>query len=69
MKIYVFGNPLVEEDSLAIKLIPSLQKKFPNIQFVIADPNENFPPEGEKDLIIIDTVKGIKKPSRCSNGL
>ena len=62
MKIYVFGNPLVEEDSLAIKLIPSLQKKFPNIQFVIADPNENFPPKGEKDLIIIDTVKGIKKP-------
>src|SRR3989338_3362464 len=62
MKIYVFGNPLVEEDSLAIKLIPSLQKKFPNIQFVIADPNENFPSKGEKDLIIIDTVKGIKKP-------
>lgn len=62
MKIYVFGNPLVEEDSLPLKLIPELKKKFPKIQFVVADPNENFPPEGEKDLIILDTVEGIKEP-------
>lgn len=62
MKIYVFGNSLVKEDSLPIKLIPQMQKKFPKIHFIIADPNENFPPSGEKDLIILDTVMGLKKP-------
>lgn len=61
MKIYVFGNPLVEEDSLPLRLIPFLQKEFPKIEFIITDPNENFPPEGEKDLIILDTIRGINK--------
>ena len=59
MKIYVFGNPLVEEDSLPLRLLPQLQKKFPDIDFMVVDPNENFPPGGERDLIILDTVKGI----------
>lgn len=62
MKIYVIGNPLVDEDSAPLKMLPLLKKSFPKIDFQTADPNENFPPEGEKDLIIIDTVKGIKKP-------
>lgn len=62
MKIYVFGNPLIEEDSLPIKLIPQLKKKFPKVQFIIADPNENFPPTSEKNLIILDAVKGLKEP-------
>lgn len=61
MNIYVFGNPLVPEDSLAVKLIPDLQKRFPKTKFIHADPNENFPPEDEKDLIILDTIKGVKK--------
>ena len=59
MKLYVFGNELIEEDSQAIKLIPRLKKEFPAIRFCSSDPNENFPPENEKDLIILDTVKGI----------
>ena len=62
MKLYVFGNELIEEDSQAIKLIPRLKKEFPAIRFCSSDPNENFPPENEKNLIILDTVKGIKKP-------
>jgi Ni,Fe-hydrogenase maturation factor len=62
MKIYVFGNPLVKEDSLPLKILPDLKKLFPQIKFQIVDPNENFPPKGEKDLIILDTVIGIKKP-------
>ncbi len=62
MKIYVFGNPLVKEDSLPIRILPDLKKLFPHIQFIIADPNENFPPEDEKDLMILDAVKGIKRP-------
>lgn len=61
MTIYVFGNPLIKEDSLPLKLLPTLKKLFPNIKFKVVDPNENFPPKGEKDLVILDTVLGIKK--------
>ena len=58
--IFIFGNPLLEEDSLPIKLVPELRKKFPAINFIVADPNENLEPENGK-LWIIDTVVGIKK--------
>lgn len=63
MKIYVFGNPLVAEDAFPLKLLPDLKKIFPGIQFVVTDPNENFPTVGEKDLIILDTVRDLKKPT------
>ncbi len=57
--IYVFGNPLVREDSLPLKLIDKLRKEFPSLQFKEFDTVEDF--ELEKELNIIDTVKGIKK--------
>jgi len=62
MKIYVFGNLLIKEDSLPVRMINRLKKILPQIDFKMVDPNENFPPKGEKDLIILDTVFGIKKP-------
>lgn len=62
IKIYVFGNPLVKEDRLPLKILPKLKKKFSKIEFKIVDPNENFPPVGEKDLILLDTVEGLIKP-------
>lgn len=58
MKIYCFGNPLSEDDKIALDLIPALQNKFPKINFVEKDPQDGFP---EKDIIILDVVKGIKK--------
>ena len=61
MKIYVFGNPLVEEDSVPLIILPQLKKQFPDIDFIVVDPNENFPPKGESDLIILDVVKGISE--------
>ena len=61
-KIYVFGNLLVKEDSLPQRLLPKLKKEFNHIDFVVTDPNENFPPDNEKSLVILDTVIGIKKP-------
>lgn len=61
-KIYVFGNPLVKEDSLPLQILPYLKKSFPQIKFEVVDPNENFPPENEKDLVILDTIAGIKSP-------
>lgn len=62
IKIYVFGNLLVKQDSLPLGLLPVLRKSFPQIEFIVVDPNENFPPKNEKNLIIIDTVLGINKP-------
>ena len=62
MKIYVLGNQLLDNDSLPLQMVDDLKKEFPNIDFVVVDPNENFPPVGEKDLIIIDTVINIKEP-------
>lgn len=62
MRIYVFGNPYLKADSLPLKILTDLEQAFPQIKFEVVDPNENFPPEREKDLIILDTVKGIKKP-------
>jgi len=60
MKIFVFGNPLVKKDSLPLKLINSLSKEFPDIEFVELDPSENMEELGENP-IIIDTVMGIDK--------
>lgn len=57
MKVYVIGNPLVKDDSLPFKFLPKLKKTFPKLDFIEADPNENFVPEDGS--IIIDTVQGI----------
>ena len=62
MKILVFGNPLVEKDNLALKLLPKLRKEFPQIEFKEFDPTENLEAEIEnKKLFILDVVEGINK--------
>lgn len=59
-KILVFGNPIVEKDSLPLGIIGELSGKFPGIEFKEYDPNENLEKEG-RHLDIIDTVEGIKE--------
>ena len=59
IKILVFGNPLIEEDKIALKIVPFLVKKFPNIKFIEFDSVEEIQEYG-KDLIIIDAAKGLK---------
>lgn len=58
MKIYIFGNPLIESDNLPLKLLPKLKKEFADIDFVVSDPNED-PFEEDATPIIIDTAVGI----------
>ena len=65
-RILVFGNPLVEEDALPLKLLSRLQKAFPEIEFVEFDPAENLESEGP-ELLIIDTVHGIAGVSVFDN--
>lgn len=60
IKILVFGNPMLREDSLPLKLIDDLKRDFKEIEFREFDPNENLEEEG-RDLTIIDTVEGIDK--------
>lgn len=57
--VYILGNPLVASETLMFKLIPKLQKRFPQLSFVHLDPTEEIPKEEE--LIFIDVVIGISK--------
>ena len=55
--IYIFGNPLLPFDNIPLKLVPKLAEYFPEIEFIIQDPNENLEPQNG-ELVIIDTVEG-----------
>ncbi len=59
-KVYVFGNLLIEKDSLPIRLIPLLKKEMPKFEFIEMDPSEEINPEN-KNLTIIDTVIDINE--------
>ena len=59
-KVLVFGNPLVPEDSMPLRLIERLRKRFPDIEFKEFDPSENLEKEG-RELNIIDAVERIKR--------
>jgi len=59
-RVYVFGNELLDFDNMPIKLLPKLRQLFPEIEFVITDPNENVKPENGR-LYIIDTVMGLSR--------
>jgi len=57
--IFIFGNPDFEPDSLPVKLIPDLQKNYPDFSFVLKDPNEEW--DVPENLTIIDTAIGLEK--------
>ena len=46
-------------DSLPIRLLPVLEKRFPDIDFVVLDPNEEW--KIPEEMVMIDTVVGIKE--------
>ncbi len=60
MTVTIFGNPLLKDDSLPLRVLPDLQKRFPEITFEVKDPTEECMPP-ENPWWIIDTVKGIKE--------
>jgi Ni,Fe-hydrogenase maturation factor len=60
LKILVFGNPLVECDSIALRISKKLEKEFPEIEFKEFDTSENLEKEGDH-IIILDSAKGLKK--------
>lgn len=60
-KVYVLGNPLVDVDSLPIKLLPILQHLCPQFYFEMLDPSEELHLENNQEVIFIDSVVGIDK--------
>lgn len=67
-KILIFGNPLVEKDNLALRILPRLKESFPQTEFKEIDPTENLEAEiQDKKLRIIDVVQGIKKITIINN--
>lgn len=62
MKILVFGNVLLKEDNLALRLMPKLKKEFPEILFKEFDPTESLEWEIEDgSLTILDVALGIDR--------
>ena len=59
MRILVFGNPLLKEDSLPLKLLPALRKEFPAVEFDEADPADIDMEKGR--IVVVDTAKGIDR--------
>ena len=64
MKIYVFGNPILRKDSLALRVAERLKKKFPAIEFKKFDTAEDL--EGEA-LYVMDVAEGIEEVKLIEN--
>ena len=59
MTIFIFGNPDLAFDSLPLRILPGLKKRFPQVKFEVRDPNEEW--DAPEELILIDTVFGIER--------
>lgn len=57
MTVYVFGNPNLPADSMPLRILPALRARFPQAQFEVKDPNEEW--DVPEELVIIDTVQGV----------
>lgn len=62
-KIYCFGNPLLEEDNLSLRLADELNGKLKGIEFVRCESPDFLLGLDEKEIIILDAVRGLKKPA------
>ena len=58
MKVYIFGNEDLPEDSLAFQVARRLNP-LENIEFIPVKPNEDLPFVGEKRVVMMDVVGGI----------
>ena len=59
MRVYVCGNPLVEVDSLPVRLLPKLRSRLSSVDFIEFDPTEDLPKE--QTLVFVDTVINAKE--------
>lgn len=66
MKVYVFGNEDVPEDSRAIRVAEKLAGMLEDISFVPVKPNEDVPFANERHVVVLDTVQGIRDVTSIS---
>jgi len=57
---FIVGNPMVERDSMPLKILPMLQKALPQFEFVLFESTRMDIPQKE-DLVFVDTVEGAKE--------
>ena len=60
MKVYVFGNEDVPEDSKAIEVARKMDRAIDGVSFVFVGPNEDVPFADEGRVVILDAVHGIQ---------
>jgi hypothetical protein len=58
--VSVFGNEMEEQDNLAVRLVPELEKRFKEIEFRISDPTETLEPPSDP-WVILDVGMGIEE--------
>ena len=63
--IFVAGNPLVEKDSLALRIAEQLKGKIKGIEFVAIDSLDEI--KERKNSCIMDVALGIKKAELIEN--
>ena len=69
MKIYVFGNEYVAEDKRAIEVAKELEGAIEGISFVFVNPNEDVSFVNERQVVILDTVQGIREVTLIEGGV
>src|SRR3989338_780391 len=65
MRVLVFGNPVAERDSSAVKIADMLEGKLAGIEFVRFDTAEDLEKEGS-EVAIMDAVAGLRAPRLIS---
>lgn len=61
MRVWVFGNPDIAIDSLAVKTAEKLQGKLPGVVFNLVKPGEDLPLPGGEQMVIMDVIDGINE--------
>lgn len=60
MRIYVFGNEYLAEDSRAVVVARELENTIEGISFVFVNPNEDVPFADARRVVILDTVRDLR---------
>ena len=61
MRVYVFGNEDLLEDSKAIEAAKQLDGAMDGVSFIFVKPNEDVPFADESRVVILDAVHGIEE--------
>lgn len=59
--VFVFGNPDLAMDAMPLLILPRLRERFPDAEFVVKDPNEEW--DLPEEFIVLDTVVDLASPA------